>query len=192
MYFTDTCTDAPYGVQIPDGSYSCNRLVQQLPEDQITGIYRNRKSICQMATTDCCASCETVAMETACEDESLGIDLNIGFYSCKYLTKQYPEDESLGIYQNGETICQDSRTKCCASCKIVAEEFNCQDDANGIHLGDGSYPCKYLTGRYEEDRLLGIYDNRVQICQDPMTQCCQTCKTVNQQVRTSNKCKMIL
>lgn len=175
------CEDEVLGVHIVDGDYSCKYLTKQYAEDQIRGIYHSRESLCADPSTKCCASCKTVAMETACKDDEPGIWLAGSGYSCKYLTQLYAEDQVIGIYSNRKSICADSSTKCCASCKVVAAN-TCEDDVTGVQLASGSYSCKYLTERYPEDQVLGIYDDRVAICNDSTTKCCASCKNITEQV----------
>mgnify|MGYP000084268291 FL=1 len=175
---TDSCKDGVLGVILLDAAYDCKYLTKQYPEDLLYGIYSNRKSICADTSTDCCAACTTVAVETECQDEVLGIQLADGSYSCKYLTEKLPEDAITGIYNSRESICANQQTKCCSSCKIVKEEAACNDGILGVRIAGGSYACKYLTNEYPEDRMIGIYNNRKSVCSMSTTNCCASCKVV--------------
>lgn len=176
------CQDEALGVQVAGGRYACKYLTKQYSEDRLIGIYASRERICKSPLTQCCESCKVVAKETACRDERMGIKLADGSYSCKYLVRYYPEDRLIGIYNDRKAICASSLTKCCASCKIVADEI-CEDEQNGIQIAGGSYSCKYLTHFYPEDAVLGIYSSRIQMCENPLTKCCASCRNITNEVR---------
>ena len=55
-------------------------------------------------------------------------------------------------------------------------QFACEDEYNGVTIADGTYACAKLND--VNDRL-GIYTNRISICQMKVTQCCVTCKDIS-------------
>lgn len=60
-----SCTDAPYnGIYLAESYFSCSYLLEYHPEDRMVGIYKNRRFVCEQATTDCCESCQKVLAES--------------------------------------------------------------------------------------------------------------------------------
>ncbi|XP_052222761.1 uncharacterized protein LOC127838808 [Dreissena polymorpha] len=52
----------------------------------------------------------------------------------------------------------------------------CEDQPEGVWLGEGSRDCKYLTSLYPEDRIWGVYAARERLCADRSTRCCASCR----------------
>lgn len=196
---TGPCADS----SLPDGRgvyldaltdyKDCKYLLRFYPEDRYVGIYANREYFCTYRTsTDCCSACASVLDDVKCKNgetkDGKGVFVAGAdrYFECKYLKRFYEEDKYVGIYENRLDFCNQTRkrTDCCSTCADVVAENECRKgkvpDGKGVYLGgvDRYFECRYLREFYPEDKLVGIYDNRVEFCNDAKTDCCTTCANV--------------